>query len=85
MSKFDDVKNHRFKCDGCKKEFSGSEVKLVEAADNINILSFPMPFKYVDKNNTITGGSEQPSKEKGDRVLACPNCKQIHLFGMDPA
>ena len=83
MAKFDEVGHFKFKCDKCKEEFSGSEVKLVEASDNIKILTPPSPFRYIDKDGFIKGGTEQPSKEKGDRVLACPRCKQIHLFGMD--
>jgi len=83
MTKFKDVKeqNQIFTCDSCKKDFSGSEVILVEAADNIEILTPLMPFIFVDKNGTITGGRKMANKTIGDKLLACPHCKQDHLFG----
>ncbi len=83
MAKFDNFRNDKFKCDNCKKEFLGREIKLVEAADNIKILTPPSPFRYIDKNDNITGGGKQPSRKKGDQILSCPHCGQIHLFGMD--
>ncbi len=70
-------------CDDCKEVFTSDMVKLSVPADNIHILTPVMPFVYVDKDNRITGGSEQPSKEKGDRILTCPLCDQAHLFGFN--
>ncbi|MDX1806228.1 MAG: hypothetical protein R3267_04320 [Paenisporosarcina sp.] len=73
-----------FKCDECQKTFEGHEVTLTEAADNIEIMTPMMPFVYVDKDNNLMGGREQPSKAKGDKLLACPHCESPHLFGFDP-
>lgn len=72
-----------FKCDSCKKTFEAHEVILTEAADNIKIMTPPMPFVYVDKDNNLMGGHEQPSKEKGDQILSCPHCEAAHIFGFD--
>lgn len=83
MSKFEDVKKRGeiYICDSCKKDIFGSKVVLVEAADNIEILTPMMPFIFVDKDDVITGGSKQAQKDKGDKLLACPHCKTAHLFG----
>jgi len=72
-----------FQCDSCKKIFKARDVVFEDAIDNIKILTPLRPFLYLDKNNKIMGGSEQPSKEKGDKVLCCPHCKQVHLYGFD--
>jgi len=84
MAKLSELdQEEKYKCDSCKKVFPLSEIKFVEAADNITILTPPMPFVFLDKDGIITGGSQQPSKKNGDKILACPHCDKIHLFGMD--
>ncbi len=87
MTTFEEAKatDLKFRCDKCKEEFGASEVVLTEAADNITILTPMTPFVYVSKDNIITGGREQPSKEKGDKLLACPRCKTAHIFGFENA
>jgi len=86
MAKLSELdQNQKYKCDSCKKVFKVSEIKFVEPSDNISILTPPMPFVFLDKDGLITGGSQQASKEKGDKILACPHCNQTHLFGMDQA
>ena len=85
MATFEEVKatNFMFRCDKCKKEFNASEVVLVEAVDNIKILTPLMSFLYINKDGVVTGGGEQPSKEKGDKLLACPYCNAAHIFGFN--
>jgi len=77
-------KTDKYSCDKCKKTFTASEVKLVEPGDRISIIPHPiMGFVYVDKNGIIIGCRQQASKEKGDKMLACPHCMYVHLFGFD--
>ena len=75
--------NFTYQCDSCKKTFKSKDIVFEDAADNITILTPPSPFVYVDKDGKIVGGSKQPSKEKGDKILCCPHCKMTHLFGLD--
>jgi len=72
-----------YKCDECDATFKRNEMKFIEPSDNISILTPLSPFIYADKDGNPIGGSEQPSKEKGDKILACPKCGQIHLYGFD--
>ena len=62
-----------------------NEIKLIEPADNVSILTPLSPFVFVDKDGVITGGSTQPMKEKGDKITSCPHCDHIHLFGFNVA
>jgi len=71
-----------FKCDDCDKTFKGKNIHLNNPATNINIITPPSSFIYIDKDNKITGGGEQPSLEKGDKIVCCPHCKATHLFGL---
>jgi hypothetical protein len=72
-----------FKCDGCDKTFKGKDIHLEDPASNINIIAAPSNFMYVAKDDKVLGGGDYPSLDKGDRLLGCPHCKQIHLFGFD--
>ena len=83
MATFEEAKNRNenFKCDACDEKFSSNDVVLVEPADNIKIITPMMPFVYVDKDGIITGGSKEATKERGDKLLACPHCKAPHIFG----
>lgn len=72
-------------CDNCEKSFKAREMKLLDPSSNVKIAIAPSPFIYVDKDGKIMGGREQPSKEKGDKVAACPHCDFVHLFGFDLA
>lgn len=87
MTTFEEVKaaNRKLRCDECKEKFGANEVVLVEAADNITILTPMIPFVYIDKDGVVKGGNEQPSKEKGDKLLTCPRCGTIHIFGFHNA
>lgn len=84
MATFEEAKkeNKVFKCDHCNELFKASEIVLTDPADNFKILTPGMCFLYIDKNGIITGGNEQPSKEKGDKLLTCPKCNMAHLFGL---
>jgi len=42
-----------------------------------------LTFVYMNKEGKITGGSEQPTKENGDKLLGCPLCDFVHLFGFN--
>jgi len=86
MATFEEAKNSNdvFLCDRCKEKIRAQDIVLQDPADNLHLA--PMtPFLYINKEGMITGGSEQPSKEKGDKLLACPHCRTAHLFGFDMA
>ena len=70
-------------CDNCKKEFVGKDATLVDPINNISISPMISSFKFVDKNGIITGGREMAKKCLGDKLLACPHCGDVHLFGFD--
>ena len=80
MKYLDDRNN--YECDSCKKVFKGCEAKLIDPSINIKILTPISNFIYVDKEGTIIGGNLPPSLEKEDKLIACPYCKQTHLFGL---
>lgn len=72
----------KYVCDHCKGVFSQSKIKLSDPVDNITM--FPgTSFRYVNKDGRIMNGPEQPTKENGDKLLTCPLCDFIHLFGFD--
>ena len=73
----------RFECDHCHITIEAKDVELADPAENIHILTPPLPFCYVDKDGEIIGGQEQPSKAKGDKLLTCPYCKTPHIFGLE--
>jgi len=83
VASFESVKkqNQLFICDSCKKDVKGNDVILVEASDNIEIITPLMPFVFVNKDGIITGGRKMAEKSRGDQLLACPHCRGIHLFG----
>jgi len=74
-------KDDTYKCDKCAKTFKAKEVKLEEAATNVQILTPTHPLIFVDKDGIIKGGGT--GAEKGDRVLVCPHCNEPHIFGFD--
>ena len=74
-------KDDLYQCDECKETLKAREVKLVDAATNITMLTPPMPPVLVDKDDVIRAGGIKA--EEGDRVLSCPHCNAIHLFGFN--
>ena len=74
----------KHKCDKCKHKFKGKDVALVKPSNTFEAMSMMRSIMFVDKEGTIRGSSSMP-KEKGDRLLACPKCKQVHLSGFDKA
>lgn len=72
-----------WKCDECKKKITNNEIKLVDPIDNFKFLTPIARFTFVDKNGALISGSAQASKQEGDKVLACPYCNTIHLYGFD--
>jgi|WetSurMetagenome_2_1015567.scaffolds.fasta_scaffold855565_2 hypothetical protein len=67
-----------YKCDHCKHIFQGKDVKLELAHHNI---SFPMGgICVVSADDRIM---RTTSFSDGDRVLRCPSCNELHLFGFD--
>ncbi len=77
-----DMQEEIYKCDECKATFKRSEIKFEDPSENFSF-GPGMRFVYVDKDNKPCGGEEAASKAKGDKILACPKCNQVHLFGMD--
>ena len=82
MAKFIEIieKDDLYECNNCKKTFKAKEIKLQEAADNIELLTPMMPIIFIGKDGVIVKG---PSKEKSDQTLACPHCSMTHLFGFN--
>ena len=73
-----------YRCDNCKKEFMGKDLKYEHPPKNIHMhggLGI-MNFRYLDKDLKSVGGSEPPGHE--DYILKCPKCDKPHLFGFDP-
>ena len=85
MATFQELCNNKadilYKCDKCSKTFKAKEVRLENAATNITFLTPMQPLIFVDKNDAIKGGGTKA--EAGDRVLTCPYCKEVHLFGFN--
>ena len=77
------VKGRKFKCDSCKKEIKGEDIKLLPAVDNISMTNLMSTFKFVDKDGKIVGGHKGPDASLGDMVTYCPWCDYPHLFGFD--
>jgi DNA-directed RNA polymerase subunit RPC12/RpoP len=71
----------KYVCDSCNKEFMGKDIILVDPL--IGDVKPFTPMAFVDKRGKLRCG--QPWSELGDRVLACPHCEHIHLYGFDPA
>jgi DNA-directed RNA polymerase subunit RPC12/RpoP len=69
-----------YECDECKHAFKAAEIKLVDPADNVILLGHTI--MCVEKDGTICS-KPNPSKADGDKLLACPKCGQIHLFGLN--
>lgn len=69
-----------YKCDDCEAMFKESRVKLIKPCDNINIAFSTVMFK--DKNGKAMRGDFSSLKE-GDKLLACPACGKVHLFGFN--
>ena len=82
MSKIKDL-DEMSRCDECKHVFKGKDTMLVEPAKNIKMMPFHARIIGVDKDGIITSLSEP--LQKGDKVLACPACHRVHLFGFDVA
>lgn len=72
-----------YKCDFCYKTFDASKIKLTKPAENFKLVTPVRQFVYVDKDGLAMCGSEQPTVEKGDQILTCPECDTPHIFGMD--
>lgn len=77
------AEGNTFICDNCKKDIPAKEIKLQEPCNNINILTPMMPFKFIDKDGKIAGGSKMAQKDLGDKVFGCPYCDATHLYGFD--
>lgn len=71
-----------YECDVCKDTFTIVEVKLVDPADNVTILTPGFKIICVEKDGNICGKAN-PRKEDGDRLLSCPRCGQLHLNGFN--
>ena len=69
----------KYKCDECSATFIGKNVKLVKPIKNIEMHPVHSCLIFVDKSGTITGGE----LKKGDKLLACPKCEKVHLFGFE--
>ena len=85
MATFKEIKklNDVYICDECKKDIKSTDIILVEACDNVNIITPMMPFVFVDKRGVVVSGGKMAELKLGDQLLACPHCKTPHLYGFD--
>ena len=67
-----------YRCDTCKETFTAQEVKLEPAGTNIRIETQYM--MGVDKEGNVIACHVF---KDGDKILHCPKCGYIHLFGFD--
>ncbi len=74
----------RYVCDGDSSHtFLGKDVHTEELAPNISMRPpMGMAILILRPNGTI-GGSNIP--QAPDRLMGCPICKRIHLFGFNRA
>jgi len=64
----------KYKCDECKKTFTAGTVLLIPEPKNLFV------------GPSLLLGSPLTVDRAGERYhLACPKCKQVHLFGFDNA
>lgn len=69
----------KVKCKECKNIFKGNEALKTKFGD-----CFSAPFAsiiFVDTKGVMFSGSPRAD----EFVLACPKCKQTHLFGFEDA
>jgi len=76
--------NQRLKCDMCPEIFSLSEVVLVDPINAITVIAPGCLYLYVDKDGVIWADPHPASKDRGDKLLACPHCNLYHPFGFKP-
>lgn len=69
-------------CDECHETFSAKEIKLVSPAPNIKMVPMFNMVKFVDADDVVMCSPSLPNQE-GDRLMACPYCGRVHLFGFD--
>ena len=69
-----------YKCDDCKKTFKQSEIKKVKPSTNFHLLL--QPIYFMDFEGKAKCGM-MDKLEDGDKLLACPHCEKVHLFGFD--
>lgn len=79
MAKITDVKD-TYKCDECKRTFKASEVVLRSPIKNIDMIRSVM---VVGADDCIY--STRYGENEGDRIMHCPHCNHVHLFGFDVA
>lgn len=83
MATFEEIckQDITYHCDKCKETFKAKEIKLKAAATNIEIPTSVPSMVFVDKNGIIKGGGTLAIE--GDRVLVCPKCGELHLYGFN--
>ena len=84
MATFEEIckEDKSYECDKCKSIFGAKEIVLVDAPTNITILTPLAPMIFIDKDGVIKSGGT--GAKEGDRMLACPKCKELHMYGLTP-
>jgi DNA-directed RNA polymerase subunit RPC12/RpoP len=69
-------------CQKCGKIFQGKNVRLKKFAKNVEIpFAGGLMLKFIDKDDKIRGSGSTHSIKDTDRVMACPHCEEVGLFG----
>ena len=85
MAKFKDVitkdPDRRYHCDLCEETFPIKDLRLTDPIDRIKMCTPSARYRFVNKDGEVMESTQQPSHEKGDRMLTCPLCDAQHPFG----
>jgi len=85
MAKFKEVlekdPDRMYKCDLCKDTFPIKDLKLTDPIGRIKMCTPSARYRFVNKDGEVMENTQQPSNEKGDRMLTCPLCGAQHPFG----
>jgi len=84
MTTFTDICENEetlYVCDSCGETFKAKDIKLMNASPNMSRINLPVPIIIIDKSGDFIKTASDFTD--GDRVLACPNCSRVHLFGFN--
>jgi hypothetical protein len=59
----------------------GENIVLRPTSSGVTFVGGLLVFTFVDKEGRVIKSPDCPGE--GDRLLTCPHCGAVHLFGMD--